>query len=101
MGAAMIAAVGIEWSSSLKECAVVFIKEDKVFAPKPENVQCYNEFFKFIRMSILILLQLIINYLISNKGIKHQGKWLLGSTPTRSITPLIIEESTIINLLTN
>ncbi|WP_394235828.1 xylulokinase [Niallia oryzisoli] len=46
MGAAMIAAAGLGWFESLKECAQVFIKEDKVYEPKPENVKRYKEFYQ-------------------------------------------------------
>ncbi|MDR7240203.1 xylulokinase [Neobacillus drentensis] len=46
MGAAMIAAAGLSWFSSLQECAEVFIKADKIYEPKPENVQRYKEFYQ-------------------------------------------------------
>ncbi|WP_147536255.1 xylulokinase [Bacillus marasmi] len=46
MGAAMIAAAGLGWFSSLKECAEVFIKTDKVYEPIPGNVERYNQYFR-------------------------------------------------------
>ncbi|MFH7820568.1 xylulokinase [Neobacillus thermocopriae] len=46
MGAAMIAAVGLGWFRSLKECAEKFIKMDKVYEPIPENVERYNKYFR-------------------------------------------------------
>ncbi|MFB6468915.1 xylulokinase [Cytobacillus sp. Hz8] len=46
MGAAMIAAAGLGWFSSLKECAEVFIQADKVYEPNPENVKRYKEFYQ-------------------------------------------------------
>ncbi|WP_042375634.1 FGGY-family carbohydrate kinase, partial [Neobacillus jeddahensis] len=46
MGAAMIAAAGLEWFPSLRECADVFIQADKVYEPIPENVQRYKEFYQ-------------------------------------------------------
>lgn len=46
MGAAMIAAVGLGWFTSLKECAEEFIKADQVYEPKPENVRLYQEYYQ-------------------------------------------------------
>lgn len=45
MGAAMLAAYGCGWFSSLKECANAFLKEDKVFKPIEENVEKYKEIY--------------------------------------------------------
>ncbi|MCG5102344.1 xylulokinase [Oceanobacillus alkalisoli] len=49
MGAAMLAAVGCGWYPSLKECAVEFLKEEKVYSPNPENVAKYKELFKLYK----------------------------------------------------
>lgn len=46
MGGAMIAAAGLNWFSSLKDCAEVFIKPDQVYEPIPENVQRYKEYYQ-------------------------------------------------------
>ena len=46
MGAAMIAAVGLGWFDSLKECADAYINAGQVFEPKPENVQRYKEYYQ-------------------------------------------------------
>ncbi|MDA1476962.1 xylulokinase [Bacillus changyiensis] len=46
MGAAMIAATGLGWFPSLKDCAKVFIKADKVYRPKRENVKRYQAFYQ-------------------------------------------------------
>ncbi|WP_066371111.1 xylulokinase [Neobacillus fumarioli] len=46
MGAAMVAAVGLGWFTSLKECAEEFIKADQVYEPKPENVRLYQEYYQ-------------------------------------------------------
>lgn len=45
MGAAMIAAAGLGWFPSLKECAEVFIKKDKEYEPNQENVERYKEYY--------------------------------------------------------
>lgn len=49
MGAAMLAACGCGWFESLKECANVFLKEDKIFAPNKVNVVKYKKLFKIYR----------------------------------------------------
>jgi xylulokinase len=46
LGAAMIAAVGLEWFVGLKECADRFIQTGQVYEPKPENVQRYKEYYQ-------------------------------------------------------
>jgi xylulokinase len=46
LGAAMIAAVGLEWFAGLKECADRFIQTGQVYEPKPENVQRYKEYYQ-------------------------------------------------------
>lgn len=46
LGAAMIAAAGLGWFPSLKECAKVFVKADKVYEPIPENVKRYKEMYQ-------------------------------------------------------
>lgn len=45
MGAAMLAAYGCGWFSSLKECADEFLEEGKIYQPIPENVEKYNGLF--------------------------------------------------------
>lgn len=45
MGAAMLAAVGCGWFTSLNECADTFLKVDKEFLPQEQNVRLYNELF--------------------------------------------------------
>ena len=45
MGAAMLAAVGCGWFTSLKDCADVFLQEDKQFQPIPQNVEQYKKLF--------------------------------------------------------
>ncbi|MGD6941245.1 xylulokinase [Cytobacillus gottheilii] len=45
MGAAMLAAYGCGWFSSLKECADHFLQSAKVYYPIPENVETYNKIF--------------------------------------------------------
>lgn len=49
MGAAMLAAVGCGWFKSLKACANVFIKEDKVFKPRQDNVYLYQKLFNIYK----------------------------------------------------
>lgn len=46
MGAAMLAAYGCGWYSSLKECAEEFIQPSKTYDPIPENVEVYQKLFK-------------------------------------------------------
>jgi len=46
MGAAMMAAVGSGWFSSLKECADKFIGYGKTYEPIPANVAAYTRLFK-------------------------------------------------------
>lgn len=46
MGAAMLAAYGCGWFSSLKECADKFVKVSETFTPKGENVEAYRKLFK-------------------------------------------------------
>ncbi|MDN4072979.1 xylulokinase [Fictibacillus terranigra] len=45
MGAAMLAAFGNGWFTSLEECAGQFIKEDAVFYPEEQSVQKYEGLF--------------------------------------------------------
>ncbi|WP_080848929.1 xylulokinase [Cytobacillus gottheilii] len=45
MGAAMLAAYGSGWFTSLKDCADVFIQSAKTYDPIPENVKVYKEIF--------------------------------------------------------
>ncbi|MBS4217965.1 xylulokinase [Bacillus sp. FJAT-49711] len=46
MGAAMLAAYGCGWFSSLKECADTFVQASESFTPKKENVEAYTKLFK-------------------------------------------------------
>ncbi|WP_209123970.1 xylulokinase [Alkalihalobacillus sp. BA299] len=50
MGAAMLAAHGCGWFSSLEECAEKFIKSDKIYKPIKENVEKYKELYKVYKM---------------------------------------------------
>ncbi|MFL6559543.1 MAG: xylulokinase, partial [Bacillus sp. (in: firmicutes)] len=45
MGAAMLAAYGCGWFTSLKECADQFIQTSKTYYPINENVQTYQKLF--------------------------------------------------------
>ncbi|CAM3959204.1 xylulokinase [Mesobacillus thioparans] len=45
MGAAMLAAYGSGWFSSLKDCAKAFIQVSKTYEPIPENVEQYKKLF--------------------------------------------------------
>jgi xylulokinase len=45
MGAAMLAAYGCGWYSSLKECAEEFLSSSKTYKPIPENVEAYKKVF--------------------------------------------------------
>lgn len=49
MGAAMLAAYGIGWFSSLQECAEEFIKIEKEYKPNLGNVEKYKELFKIYK----------------------------------------------------
>ncbi|MNC48321.1 Xylulose kinase [compost metagenome] len=46
MGAAMMAAVGSGWFSSLKDCAEQFIDYVATYEPIPANVETYSRLFK-------------------------------------------------------
>ncbi|MEH7235627.1 xylulokinase [Bacillus sp. JJ1562] len=45
MGAAMLAAYGSGWFTSLKECAGAFLETSKTYEPIPENVEAYQKLF--------------------------------------------------------
>ncbi len=45
MGAAMLAAYGCGWFSSLQECAEKFVETTKSYIPVPENVEKYQKLF--------------------------------------------------------
>ncbi|MCH1624614.1 xylulokinase [Ferdinandcohnia quinoae] len=45
MGAAILAAYGCDWFTSLKECADVFIQTSKTYHPIPKNVETYKNIF--------------------------------------------------------
>lgn len=49
MGAAMLAAVGCGWFTSLNECADTFLKVDKEFLPQEHNVRLYKELFRLYK----------------------------------------------------
>lgn len=49
MGAAMLAAYGCGWFSSLEECASQFIRKSEVFTPIPENREKYENLFAVYR----------------------------------------------------
>lgn len=49
LGAAMLAAFGLEWFSSLKECADMFVQEKEEYHPNPERVAIYQEVFQLYR----------------------------------------------------
>ncbi|MET3506194.1 xylulokinase [Halalkalibacter oceani] len=46
MGAAMLAAVGCGWFTSLRQCADAFLKVEKEFQPVQDNVAQYKELFR-------------------------------------------------------
>ncbi|MEH7385655.1 xylulokinase [Bacillus sp. JJ1521] len=45
MGAAMLAAYGCGWFTSLKQCAEVFLQTSNTYEPIPENVVAYQKLF--------------------------------------------------------
>lgn len=49
MGAAMLAAVGSGWYSSLEECAQKFIRRSKSYQPRPEQARKYDELYGLYR----------------------------------------------------
>lgn len=49
MGAAMLAAYGSGWFSSLKECADAFLEDAETYDPIPENAAKYKELFELYR----------------------------------------------------
>lgn len=46
LGAAMLAAYGCGWFASLEDCAHMFVKYAKTYAPQPEQAKTYQELFK-------------------------------------------------------
>lgn len=52
MGAAMLAAYGSGWFSSLKECAESFIESAKTYQPNSENVERYKKYLESISKCI-------------------------------------------------
>lgn len=46
LGAAMIAAVGVKWFSSLEDCADHYVKKGKSYWPIPENVEKYQKLYQ-------------------------------------------------------
>lgn len=49
MGAAMLAAYGCGWFTSLKECAAEFLREEKTYHPNKENVAKYKDLFNLYK----------------------------------------------------
>src|SRR5699024_12178129 len=49
MGAAMLAAYGCNWFSTLQECADQFLNIEKEIHPNPENVNKYEKLFNVYR----------------------------------------------------
>ncbi|PTJ80217.1 xylulokinase [Staphylococcus kloosii] len=49
MGAAMLAAVGLEWFDSFEDCAKQFIKTSNTYTPNEENHQRYTQYFEIYR----------------------------------------------------
>ncbi|WP_416148765.1 xylulokinase [Salipaludibacillus sp. HK11] len=49
MGAAMLAAYGLGWFPSLKECANQFVEKSDVFTPSSTNVALYKKIFKLYK----------------------------------------------------
>ncbi|RFB17429.1 xylulokinase [Bacillus sp. HNG] len=49
LGAAILAAVGCGWYSSLEECSRVFISYEKSFTPNPSSVQKYNQLYQLYK----------------------------------------------------
>ncbi|PLR76719.1 xylulokinase [Bacillus sp. V3-13] len=50
IGAAMLAAYGCGWYSSLKECADIFTQSVKIYEPIEENVKKYKELFSLYKL---------------------------------------------------
>jgi xylulokinase len=49
MGAAMLAAYGCGWFSSLEQCAGIFIRRAGQFTPNPDHVAKYEQLFKLYK----------------------------------------------------
>ncbi|CAM3645709.1 xylulokinase [Erysipelothrix urinaevulpis] len=49
MGAAMIAALGLRWFESAKECGKSFISYGESYVPSPSNHKKYNELYKIYK----------------------------------------------------
>ncbi|TSB46988.1 xylulokinase [Alkalicoccobacillus porphyridii] len=49
MGAAMLAAYGLNWFDSLEDCAAEFLQEQEVYNPDPVQVQQYDSIYKIYR----------------------------------------------------
>lgn len=49
MGAAMLAAYGLGWFPSLKDCADQFVEKSDVYSPSTENVEKYKNIFKLYK----------------------------------------------------
>ncbi|MGP4041461.1 xylulokinase [Gracilibacillus sp. D59] len=49
MGAAMLAAYGSGWYSSLKECADAILEDAETYQPNPENAEKYKQLFKLYK----------------------------------------------------
>ncbi|MGJ9384966.1 xylulokinase [Salipaludibacillus sp. CF4.18] len=49
MGAAMLAAYGLGWFPSLKDCAQQFVETSDTYTPASENVETYKKLFKIYK----------------------------------------------------
>jgi xylulokinase len=49
IGAAMLAAYGCKWFASLEDCSAVFISQERIYEPIPENVEKYKKLFDLYR----------------------------------------------------
>src|SRR5699024_7703453 len=63
MGAAMIAAYGCDWFTTIENCAKVFIKEEKRFIPDKKTVALYQDLFN-IYQKVYTQTKLLNDYLI-------------------------------------
>ncbi|MFC7395532.1 xylulokinase [Scopulibacillus cellulosilyticus] len=49
LGAAIIAATGLDWYPTVQDCANAFVKVDKVVYPDTKNVETYRKLFKIYK----------------------------------------------------
>lgn len=45
LGAAMIAAMGLQWFDSIEQCVAAFVNYEKEYLPIPENVETYKKIY--------------------------------------------------------